>query len=64
MFLEIDVRSVLPSIHVPTMVLHRRGDRAVNRRAGEWMAGQIPGARYVELPGIDHSPFAGDGDAR
>jgi pimeloyl-ACP methyl ester carboxylesterase len=63
MFLDIDVRSILPSIHVPTLVLHRRGDRAVNRRAGKWMADRIPGARYVELPGIDHSPFAGDTDA-
>jgi len=63
MFLDIDVRSVLPSIHVPTLVLHRRGDRVVNRRAGEWMAGQIPGARYIEFPGIDHALFAGDTDA-
>ncbi len=62
MLMEIDVRSVLPAIHVPTLVLHRRGDRVVNRRAGEWMAGQIPGARYVELPGQDHSPFGGDND--
>jgi pimeloyl-ACP methyl ester carboxylesterase len=63
MFLDIDVRSILPTIHVPTLVLHRRGDRAVNRRAGQWMAERIPGARYVELAGIDHSPFAGDTDA-
>jgi class 3 adenylate cyclase len=63
MFLDIDVRAVLPTIHVPTLVLHRRGDRVVNRRAGEWMAGQIPDARYVELPGIDHMPWAGDADA-
>jgi class 3 adenylate cyclase len=60
MFLEIDVRAVLPSISVPTLVLHRRGDRVVNRRAGEWMASQIPGARYVELPGQDHFPWSGD----
>ncbi|HUQ00680.1 MAG TPA: adenylate/guanylate cyclase domain-containing protein [Aeromicrobium sp.] len=63
MFLDIDVRSVLPVIEVPTLVLHRHGDRAVNRRAAEWMAGQIPGARYVELPGSDHMMFAGDSDA-
>jgi class 3 adenylate cyclase len=62
MFLDIDVRAVLPTIHVPTLVLHRRGDRAVNRRAGQWMAEQIPGSRYIELAGIDHSPFAGDTD--
>lgn len=63
MFLDIDVRAVLPSIDVPTLILHRRGDMAVNRRGSEWMATQIPGARYVELPGIDHILFAGDSDA-
>jgi class 3 adenylate cyclase len=63
MFLDIDVRAVLPTIHVPTLVLHRRGDRVVNRRAGEELAAQIPGARYVELAGIDHLPWAGDAEA-
>jgi pimeloyl-ACP methyl ester carboxylesterase len=63
MFLDIDVRAILPTIHVPTLVLHRRGDRVVNRRAGRELAAQIPGARYVELPGIDHLPWAGDADA-
>jgi class 3 adenylate cyclase len=63
MFLDIDVRAILPSVAVPTLVLHRRGDRAVNRRGAEWMARQIPGARYVELRGIDHALFAGDSDA-
>ena len=48
---------------MPTLVLHRRGDRAVNRRGAEWMAAQIPGAKYVELPGIDHAMYAGDTDA-
>jgi pimeloyl-ACP methyl ester carboxylesterase len=63
MFLDIDVRAVLPTIHVPTLVLHRHGDRVVNRRAGEELATRIPGARYVELPGIDHMPWAGDTEA-
>ena len=63
MFLDIDVRAVLPTIAVPTLVLHRHGDRVVNRRAGEQLADQIPGARYVELPGIDHLPWAGDTEA-
>jgi class 3 adenylate cyclase len=63
MFLDIDVRAVLPAIRVPALVLHRRGDRVVNRRAGRELAAQIPGARYVELPGIDHLPWAGDADA-
>ena len=63
MFLDIDVRAILPTIHVPTLILHRHGDRVVNRRAGEELAAQIPGARYVELPGIDHLPWAGDAEA-
>ena len=44
MFLDIDVRHVLPTLRVPTLVLHRHGDRVVNWRAGRWMADQIPGA--------------------
>jgi class 3 adenylate cyclase len=63
MFLDIDVRSILPTIDVPTLVLHRHGDMAVNRRGSEWMAAQIPGAKYVELTGIDHAVYAGDTDA-
>jgi len=63
MFLDIDVRAVLPTVHVPTLVLHRRGDRVVNWRAGRDLAERIPGARYVELPGLDHLPWAGDSDA-
>jgi class 3 adenylate cyclase/pimeloyl-ACP methyl ester carboxylesterase len=63
MFLDIDVRAILPTIRVPTLVTHRRGDRVVNWRAGEDLAARIPGARYVELPGIDHLPWAGDSEA-
>jgi pimeloyl-ACP methyl ester carboxylesterase len=62
MFLDIDVRAILPTIRVPTLILHRRGDRVVNWRASRYLAGQIPGARYVELPGIDHLPWAGDAE--
>src|SRR2546423_2157616 len=63
MFLDLDVRDILPTIHVPTLVLHRRHDRVVNRRAGEDLAARIPGARYVELEGIDHLPWSGDAEA-
>ncbi len=62
MFLDIDVRPILPLVDVPTLLLHRRGDRAVNYQASKWMADQIPGAKYVELDGIDHAIFAGDID--
>src|ERR687892_282896 len=63
MFLDIDVRAVLPTIHVPTLVLHRRHDRVVNWRAGKELASQIPGARHVELAGPGHPPWAGDQEA-
>jgi pimeloyl-ACP methyl ester carboxylesterase len=63
MFLDVDVRDVLPTIHVPTLVLHRHGDRVVDRRAGKQLAARIPGARFVVVPGIDHLPWAGDAEA-
>jgi class 3 adenylate cyclase len=63
MFMDIDVRHVLPTLHVPTLVLHRRGDRVVNWQAGRWMAEQIPGARFVLVPGRDHFPWIGDREA-
>jgi len=57
MFFDIDVRHVLPSVHVPTLVLHRRRDRLVNVRNGRWLAEHLPNARFVELPGDDHIPW-------
>lgn len=61
MFLDLDVRDALPLIQAPTLVLHRRHDRAVNWRAARWLAEQIGGSRYVELEGQDHFPWVGDG---
>ena len=60
---EIDVRAVLPVIRVPTLVLHRRGDRAVPVEQARYLAENIPGARLKELPGIDHSPWVGDSES-
>ncbi len=60
MFLDTDVREALPLIQAPTLVLHRRGDRAVNWRAGRWLAEQIEGSRYAELEGQDHFPWVGE----
>ena len=57
---ELDVRSVLESIRVPTLVIHRRGDRFIPVAHGRYLADHIPGARYIELPGIDHFPFAAE----
>jgi pimeloyl-ACP methyl ester carboxylesterase len=59
---EIDIRAVLPTISVPTMVIHRSGDRDSKVEEGRWIAGQIPGAELVELPGDDHLPWVGDQD--
>ena len=60
---EIDVRRILPTIRVPTLVLHRTGDRCLLAEEGRYVASLIPQARYVELPGDDHLPFVGDQEA-
>jgi class 3 adenylate cyclase len=57
---EIDTRPVLSAIQVPTLVLHRRGDRVVPVENGRWLAEHIDGARYVEFEGDDHVPWIGD----
>jgi class 3 adenylate cyclase len=57
---EIDIRGVLPTIHVPTLIMHRTDDPRVNVAAGRYLAKHIDGARYVELPGRDHLFCAGD----
>ncbi len=57
---EIDIRRVLPSVRVPTLVLHRTGDMCLKVEEGRYLAERIPGAKFVELPGIDHLPFVGD----
>jgi pimeloyl-ACP methyl ester carboxylesterase len=62
-FTLVDVRDVLPSIHVPTLVIHREGDRIVLERQARYVADQIANATLVELPGEDHLPFVGDADA-
>ncbi|MBR1284703.1 adenylate/guanylate cyclase domain-containing protein [Bradyrhizobium sp. AUGA SZCCT0177] len=56
---EIDVRPILPSIRVPTFIIHRQGDVRVNVEAGRFMARQIPNAKYLELPGSDHMLWTG-----
>jgi pimeloyl-ACP methyl ester carboxylesterase/DNA-binding CsgD family transcriptional regulator len=58
--IENDVRAVLPSIQAPTLVMHRRDDVVINVAEGRYLASQIPGARFVELPGNDHLSFVGD----
>jgi pimeloyl-ACP methyl ester carboxylesterase/DNA-binding winged helix-turn-helix (wHTH) protein len=60
---EIDVRNVLPSIRVPSLVIHRTDDQCLKVAEGRFVADRIPGAKFVELPGDDHLPFVGDQDA-
>ena len=60
---EIDIRAILPTIHVPTLVLHRTDDRAVVIEEGRYFADHIPGAKLVELEGIDHFWWVGDSDS-
>jgi class 3 adenylate cyclase/alpha-beta hydrolase superfamily lysophospholipase len=62
MNVEIDIRHILPTIRVPTLILHRLGDRLMNPAGAKYMAGQIPGAKYVELPGEDHVVWIGEVD--
>jgi pimeloyl-ACP methyl ester carboxylesterase len=60
---DTDVRHLLGRVAVPTLVLHRRGDRAVRIGAGRDLANHIPQARFIELDGADHWVFAGDQQA-
>lgn len=55
----IDVRTVLPQIRVPTLVLHRSTDRAIPAANGRFLAEHIPGARYIEYGSGDHAIFSG-----
>jgi pimeloyl-ACP methyl ester carboxylesterase len=59
---QIDIRPVLPAVRVPTLVLHRKGDRAVEISRGRHLAEAIAGAQFVELTGVDHLPWHGDVD--
>jgi class 3 adenylate cyclase len=60
---EADLRSLLPSISCPTLVLHRENNRYIRLGAGHYLAEHIPNAHLVVLPGDDHLFFAGDIDA-
>jgi class 3 adenylate cyclase len=60
--LATDARAVLPTIRVPTLILHRVGDPFTGAEHGRYLAHHIAGARYVELAGVDHLFFAEDTD--
>jgi pimeloyl-ACP methyl ester carboxylesterase/DNA-binding CsgD family transcriptional regulator len=59
----IDVRSLLAKLDVPTTVIVRANDRVISAEHGRYVARNIRGAHYVELPGTDHLPFTGDASA-
>jgi class 3 adenylate cyclase/esterase/lipase len=60
---QVDVRAVLATIRVPTIVMHRSDDRDAQVDEGRYIAGQIPSARFVEFPGADHSWWTQDREA-
>jgi class 3 adenylate cyclase len=63
MLAQVDVRPVLATIQVPTLVLHRTGDAFSPVEQGRYLAEHIPGARLIELPGVDHAGWEGDAEA-
>jgi pimeloyl-ACP methyl ester carboxylesterase len=60
MNMQVDMRDVLPAIRVPTLIMHRTGDRALPVEGARYMARQIRGAKLVEFPGEDHLPWTMD----
>jgi len=63
MAFEIDVRDIVGSVRVPTLILHRQGDHVCHVENARYLAKRIPGARYLELPGDDHWWWVGDTQA-
>ena len=63
MNMSLDVRPILPSIRVPTLVMHRRDDQGIDRRHSEYIASAIPGARLRMFEGIDNLAFLGDAES-
>jgi class 3 adenylate cyclase len=59
---DIDIRSILPTIRVPTLVIHHTHE-PLSVENGRYLAAKIPGARFLELPGEDHLPWLGDQDS-
>ena len=60
---DLDVRADLQRLRVPVLILHRMGDRLIDVGHSRFMAERIPGARYVELDGVDNLPSVGDAAA-
>jgi pimeloyl-ACP methyl ester carboxylesterase len=60
---QIDIRPILPTVQVPTLVLHRRTDARIPIEIGRYLAAQIPNARFIEYPDGDHAFWSGDSEA-
>jgi class 3 adenylate cyclase len=60
---HIDVTELLPQVTTPTLITHRKGDRACSIQGGRELAASIPNARFVLLEGIDHLPWLGDSES-
>jgi class 3 adenylate cyclase len=58
---QIEISGILPAVRVPTLVIHRTGDKTVSVEGGRDMAAHIPGARLLEFPGVDHLFYVGEG---
>jgi pimeloyl-ACP methyl ester carboxylesterase/DNA-binding CsgD family transcriptional regulator len=63
MNMRLDIRDVLSTIRVPTLILHRAGDTWIDVGHARYLAQHVPNAKYVELPGSEHRPWLGDVDA-
>ena len=59
---HIDVRSILPTITAPTLVIHAREDPGIPVQTSSYLADHIPGARWLEVDGVDHAPWYTDPD--
>ena len=59
---RLDVRPILPTLTAPTLVIHAREDSAAPVQGGRYLADHIPGARYLEVEGVDHAPFLTEPD--
>lgn len=60
---SIDIRNILSTVRVPTLILHRSGDKEANIEEGYYIRDRIPGAKFIELEGEDHFPIVGDFDS-
>jgi class 3 adenylate cyclase len=63
MNIEVDIRHLLPTIRVPTLILHRKDDKLMDIGGSRYLAKSIPDAKYVELAGVDHLAWVGDVDS-